>query len=165
VGNNVAGGSLGATVQAALDLKANTASLFADPTHQANNWDDANTPENAQQLLEYTVTSNSSTGDRMGWASVVNENSASNPDNFVALDGHALHLGSWNKVSGAFWGIATEAWSNASGSAVLIGGELSVIQQEPADITAKGSIGMNAVFKNRPDAATHPTAGAGAGTL
>jgi len=156
IGNNTGGGSLGANVQAALDLKANTSSLFTDPRHRFNAWDDAATVGNAQQYLEYTVTSNTSTGDRMGWAAVVNENSASNPDNFVALDGHALHLGTWNKVSGSFWGIATEAWSNADGYATLIGGELSVIQQSPTN--ANPNVGVNAVFKNRPDNQTHPTA-------
>lgn len=154
IGNNTSGGSAGANVQAALDLKANSSSLFTDPRHRFNAWDDAATPGNAAQTLEYTVTSNTSTGDRLGWSAVVNENSASNPDNFVALVGHALHLGAWN--GGAYWGIATEAWSNASGGATLIGGELSVISQYPGGFAP--NIGMNAVFKNRPDVATHPTA-------
>lgn len=163
IGNSTAGGSLGANVQAALDLKLNSSALFTNPIHRFNNWDDADTPGNAAQYLTYTVTSNASTGDRFGWAATINENSASNPDNFVALDGHALHLGTWDKLAGAFWGIATESWSNANGYATLIGGELSVIQQSP--INANPNVGMNAVFKNRPDASTHPTAPVVAGSL
>lgn len=163
IGNSTAGGSLGANVQAALDLKLNSSALFTNPIHRFNNWDDAATPGNAAQYLTYTVTSNASTGDRFGWAATINENSASNPDNFVALDGHSLHLGTWDKLSGAFWGIATESWSNANGYATLIGGELSVIQQSP--VNANPNVGMNAVFKNRPDVATHPTAPVISGSL
>lgn len=156
IGNNPIGGSAGGDVQEALDLKLNIADAFTDPRHRWNDWDDADTVGNAAQKLEYTVTSNGSVGDRVGWQAIVNEDSASNPDNFVALVGHALHLGNWD--GGAYWGIATEAWSTADGAAVLVGGELSVIQQEPGATATKGSVGMNAVFKNRPDVATNPTA-------
>lgn len=163
VGNNTSGGSLGANVQAALDLKANSADVPPDIdfTKQTNNWVDTNTPGDAAQLLEYTVTSNTAVGDRVGWQAIVQEDSASNTDNFVALVGHSLHLGAWD--GGAYWGIATESWSTADGFATLIGGEVSIIQQSP--VNENPNVGLNSVFKNRPDVFTHPTAPVVAGSL
>lgn len=156
IGNDVAGGSLGANVQAALDLKLNASAVFTNPIHQANVWDDANTPGNAEQFNEYTTPASAASIDAGTWVGLIhNQGSGGNTGNLVALIGHAYHDATFNNGAGAVWGLATEAWSNPTNTSVLIGGELSVIQQTAVGY---GSVGVNAVFKNRSDIATHPTA-------
>lgn len=157
IGNNTAGGSLGANVQAALDLKLN-ASAFADVIHQHNNWDAANTPGNAQQLLEYTVPTTSSSVDHGGWVAYVH-NQGTNADNLVPVVGHGYHDALFDNLTGAVWGVVTEAWSNTTNYTTLVGGEFATIARDPD--TAAPSVGSNVVFKNRLDGVTSVTAGAG----
>jgi hypothetical protein len=156
IGNNPAGGSLGANVQAALDLKASSASIFANPIHRTNNWDDADTPNDASQQVTYTTGTTPLGVDHVGWAAYVHNQNGTNTDNIVALVGHGYHDGNFNNLTGAVWGIATEAWSNPTNETTLIGGELSVISQCAASATP--AVGVNSVFKNRADNATNPTA-------
>lgn len=160
IANNPIGGSLGSTVQEALDLKVNTSDMFADPTHRWNNWDDAATPLNATQTLEFDVglTQGRDIG---GWVAYVsNQAMAVSDDNIVPLVGHGTHEGHYNKFAGAIWGVVTEAWSNPDGGAVLVGSEFATIGQRPNAASAPymGAVGMNVVFKNRLDVATHPVA-------
>lgn len=158
IGNNTSGGSLGANVQAALDLKANITSLV-QVTHQTNNWDDALTPNNADQFLLYTISGTTASVDHRGWAAVIH-NQGTSTDNLVPLVGVSYHDALFNNLTGGCWGIATEAWSNATNYTTLIGGELSVISQTPN--MANPSVGMNSVFKNRADGVASPALG---GTL
>lgn len=65
-------------------------------------------------------------------------------------------------IGGGVWGIATEAWSYpASSPGILVGAELSTIQQNAA-YAGSGSLGLYLTFKNRPDGAAAPTSGIGA---
>ncbi len=105
----------------------------------------------------------SSGGDGIGWGALVHNQDGGNTDAVVALVGHAYHDGAFSNTGGGMFGIATEAWSNPDGDAVLIGGELSVISQSPTN--GFPVLGMNSVFKNRRDGATGPTAPIGDGSL
>ncbi|HEX6826455.1 MAG TPA: hypothetical protein VF077_09085 [Nitrospiraceae bacterium] len=167
IGNDPSGGSLGNNVQEALDLKLNTSSFFTDPRHRWNDWDDADTPLNAQQTLEYAITTTQGR-DVGGWVAYIHTApGALSNDNITPLVGHGHHDTTSNKLAGAIWGVVTEAWSNPAGGAVLLGGEVATIQQYPADTTGLvvHSVGFNPVFKNRLDGATHPVAPRVNGTL
>lgn len=161
IGNNPAGGSLGANVQAALDLKANLTDV-TDVTHQTNDWDAANTPGDAEQQLIYTTPNVTTPGgrDRGGWVAYIH-NQGTCADNLVPIVGHGYHDAAFNNLTGAVWGVVTEAWSNPTHYSTLVGGELAVISQTPG--MDAPSVGVNSVFKNRPDGATAPTSGAGVG--
>lgn len=116
-----------------------------------------------EQLLEYTTPATSGLGDHGGWTALVHNQTGSGNDNLTALTGHGYHDGAYNS-SGGVWGVVTESWSNPAGSAVLIGSEFAVIAQYPSG-TGVTSLGVNSVFKNRSDTATHPTAPVADGPL
>lgn len=120
----------------------------------------ANTWTGGQQYNEFTTPATGGAGDLSPWVGLIH-NQGTNADNIVALTGHAYHDATFNNTTGGVWGIATEAWSNPVATSTLIGGEFSVISQYP--INTNFIVGVNAVFKNRADIATHPTASVGAG--
>ena len=107
------------------------------------------------QKLGYTIAATTQGVDWPGWQALVYRKNGGSTDNISALIGHAYHDGNFN-ISKGTWGIVTETWSNPTNYSTLIGGEFGIISQCPT--MAEPIVGVNAVFKNRLDVATHPVA-------
>ncbi len=147
-------------VQSVIDEIHGILLLLTNINHQANNWDDAASPNTAEQVLEYTNPTTSTVGghDWTGWAALVH-NQGTNSNNITPLIGHGYHDATFDNLTGAVWGVVTEAWSNRTNYTTLVGGEFATIAMDPD--TAAPSVGMNSVFKNRLDGVTTIPAGAG----
>ena len=116
---------------------------------QANTWD------GPDQNLIFTIPGTGTSVDHVGWSAQIH-NQGTNADNMIGLRGHVYHDATFDNSAGSAWGFTTEVWSNPLTSTTMIGGEPSLISQCPTN--AFFLVGLNPVFKNRSDIATHPTA-------